>query len=711
MYLRSLICILFCISLISPAAAKLQGQALIDSLLKELPKAKEDTDKANILVNLTWEYRFVNPDEGLKYGKNALEILTRIGLRNKMADCYNGIGYNYFNKSDFKEALSYFSKSLELYKQLTDKKHTGGVLCNIGNVYLYQGNNDIAMDNYQQALKVLEEGGYKDFMANVIGNIGAIYKAENNYPAALEYYYKALKLHEGLKDTIGISANLQNIANIYLEHKEYIKAVENYSTVLDLIGNNDMQNKGYVLSDLAVVYHRMGDYEKALEYNDKALVIEQKFGDKRSIANTLANMGIVYTLQKNYVVAISYLKQALEIAKVIGTQSQEALANVELGACYLAIAENADNKKEQMSSTPEVKTADYKPGKDLPKTKTDALQMAIKYLLDGKLLAEKINDADNLITCYKHLADVYKLKGDYKLVTEYQDKFIALNDSNTIKENEKAVTELQMQYDYDKKSLADSLKNAEKEKAEHLKLQRQKTFTYTGLAAAILLLGFTLLLFRNNKLLDNEKKRSENLLLNILPNEVAGELKEKGSAAAREFNNVTVLFTDFVNFTEAGERMSPQALIDELHECFKAFDEIIGKYNIEKIKTIGDAYLAVCGLPIPDEHHAENTVKAAIEIREFMDKRYAHIGNRTFEIRLGIHSGSVVAGIVGVKKFAYDIWGDTVNTAARMEQNSEPGKINISQSTYELVKGKFDCGYRGEIEVKNKGMMKMYYVG
>ena len=131
---------------------------------------------------------------------------------------------------------------------------------------------------------------------------------------------------------------------------------------------------------------------------------------------------------------------------------------------------------------------------------------------------------------------------------------------------------------------------------------------------------------------------------------------------------------------------------------------------MEKIKTIGDAYLAVAGLPSADPKHAENVVRAAIDINAFMQDRLAKLGNSTFEIRIGIHSGSVVAGIVGVKKFAYDIWGDTVNTAARMEQNSEAGKINISATTYELVKDKFDCVYRGEIEAKGKGMLKMYYV-
>jgi adenylate cyclase len=207
-----------------------------------------------------------------------------------------------------------------------------------------------------------------------------------------------------------------------------------------------------------------------------------------------------------------------------------------------------------------------------------------------------------------------------------------------------------------------------------------------------------------------QKQKSDDLLLNILPEEVAEELKEKGTSAAKYFDHVSVLFTDFVDFTKAGERMTPQQLVDELHTCFKAFDDIISKYSIEKIKTIGDAYLAVSGLPLSDTQHAVNITKAAIEIRAFIAERKQRLPNQSFNIRIGIHSGSVVAGIVGVKKFAYDIWGDTVNTAARMEQNSESGKINISQSTYDLIQNSFKCSFRGQITAKNKGELNMYFV-
>ena len=246
-------------------------------------------------------------------------------------------------------------------------------------------------------------------------------------------------------------------------------------------------------------------------------------------------------------------------------------------------------------------------------------------------------------------------------------------------------------------------------------------FNTMNLNGLVLLIFLITLVFENTKntalqrldeknvLLAKEKHKSEELLLNILPYDVSEELKAFGQTKARSFDSTSVLFTDFVGFTHIAQTLSPQELVDELHECFTAFDEIAHKYNIEKIKTIGDAYMAVSGLPHENAEHAYDMVSAAIEIREFMADR-AKKKAKTFAIRIGVHSGGVVAGVVGIKKFSYDIWGDTVNTAARMEQNSEGGKINISETTYNLIKDKFDCAYRGELEAKNKGKLKMYYV-
>lgn len=209
------------------------------------------------------------------------------------------------------------------------------------------------------------------------------------------------------------------------------------------------------------------------------------------------------------------------------------------------------------------------------------------------------------------------------------------------------------------------------------------------------------------------KQRSDDLLLNFLPSEVAEELKEKGSAEARQFDEVTVMFTDFKDFTKVAGQLSPSALVQEIDTCFKEFDRITGKYGIEKIKTIGDSYMCAGGLPQADPDHAVKVVNAALDIQAFMQHYQAERkreGKEVFDIRIGIHTGPVVAGIVGVKKFAYDIWGDTVNIASRMESSGEAGKVNISGTTYQLVKDRFRCLHRGKVLAKNKGEIDMYFV-
>jgi len=212
---------------------------------------------------------------------------------------------------------------------------------------------------------------------------------------------------------------------------------------------------------------------------------------------------------------------------------------------------------------------------------------------------------------------------------------------------------------------------------------------------------------------EKQRKVSDELLLNILPAEIAQELKSKGSSDAKLISEATVLFTDFKGFTEMSETLSPKELVSDINECFSAFDNIIERHGVEKIKTIGDAYMAAGGLPSPNTTHARDVLNAALEIQRFMQnlkKERMQTGKHYFDIRIGIHTGPVVAGIVGIRKFQYDIWGDTVNTASRMESNSEIGKINVSETTYNLVKQDYQFMHRGKIEVKGKGEMNMFFL-
>ncbi len=220
-------------------------------------------------------------------------------------------------------------------------------------------------------------------------------------------------------------------------------------------------------------------------------------------------------------------------------------------------------------------------------------------------------------------------------------------------------------------------------------------------------------LVEKNKQIEKARAESNKLLLNILPEKVAKELMEKGSVQPMNYKSTTVMMIDFVGFSKISNSLSSEELVQNLDYCFTGFDRIIKKHGVEKIKTIGDGYLCVGGIPTISHDHHEKTILAAFDILDFLKeykKNQLEKNSPYFEGRIGIHTGSLTAGVVGETKFAYDVWGDTVNIAARLESSGEAGKINISKDTYELVSGKFQCEHRGELPIKNLGSIEMYFV-
>ncbi|MCS6833314.1 MAG: adenylate/guanylate cyclase domain-containing protein, partial [Flammeovirgaceae bacterium] len=351
------------------------------------------------------------------------------------------------------------------------------------------------------------------------------------------------------------------------------------------------------------------------------------------------------------------------------------------------------------------KSADYYTSLGKGKESAEVKKYAGKFFLRSYINRPK--NAAILLEEVLIFADAEKDYGMAREVSEYlADAYDKLND------DEKA--------EY-YRSLATSYTSAVQEllqKKEELE-KNQRFVLLTSVSAIFFLVLSVGAYFAKNKiskqkkLIQLEKEKSESLLLNILPQPVAEELKKNGSVKPQYYASATVIFTDFKGFTNIAEQLSPTELVKELDICFKAFDEIVEKYHVERIKTIGDAYMCVGGVPIPNDTHPKDCVEAALEMLAFIEKLKTEKQAKNkpfFEIRIGIHTGKLVAGVIGTKKFAYDVWGDTVNIAARMEQSGEAGRINISKATYEKVKKYFDCEHRGKIAAKNKGEIDMYFV-
>ncbi|MDX1333343.1 MAG: adenylate/guanylate cyclase domain-containing protein [Robiginitalea sp.] len=301
---------------------------------------------------------------------------------------------------------------------------------------------------------------------------------------------------------------------------------------------------------------------------------------------------------------------------------------------------------------------------------------------------------------------------EYKEAFEHQAMYMQYKDSMDVE------TVDLTRYERERAQLMADRAEANLELESQKRKQERAALWATGVTALLFIIvamgvfGRYRYMRKTNKIISEERDRSEDLLLNILPKETAHELKEKGRVRAQRFDAVTVLFTDFQGFTKHAESIDPEKLVKSLDHYFGHFDTLMDKYGLEKIKTVGDAYMCASGLPFPSPDHAHRVVEAAMEMLEFVEasKTDPDEDHIRFDIRIGINSGPVVAGIVGTKKFAYDIWGDTVNIASRMESTSETGRINIAEETYQLVRDDYECEYRGEIDAKNRGKLNMYFL-
>ena len=421
------------------------------------------------------------------------------------------------------------------------------------------------------------------------------------------------------------------------------------------------------------------------------------------------------------------IKSVEQLSKLAGRDYRKAYQYTEEAFKYFS--ENGRSVSDLESNYDLVEARLARERRKLEKEKED-LERAISTLQrDRKELSDnntQLTENNRDLTEQKQKVEEEKAKIEEKV--EEQEAEITLMSEERAKSELREEKRARMIEQLEAQQKLDSLAIMEQEaKAEQIKQQGQFFNILLGAISLFVLLLSMIFYWRyrtkrkaakaleeKNRLLDEERERSDELLLNILPASIANELKQHGKAKAQKYEEATVLFTDFKNFTKIAETLTPEKLVEELDNCFKAFDFIISQYkdDIEKIKTIGDAYMCASGLN-KKRGLPVNIIKAALEMQQFLEEQKAEKrakGEPYFEARIGLHTGPVVAGVVGVNKFAYDIWGDTVNIAARMEANCEPGKVNISETTYRKVKYQFQSNYRGKIAAKNMGEIDMYYV-
>jgi adenylate cyclase len=547
--------------------------------------------------------------------------------------------------------------------------------------FLHQAHHDSAGIYLNRALEHSRETGNKTMEAEALISKGRFELSyHNRFDRATFLFFQSLALYDSLGIKDGSAQCYLQLGIISHDLQDYTESIHYFGNVLRLARDESFTKAtAYYLSALS--YSEIDSFDKAISMFDIAMQSYAKMGKKENELWCKVFLGKMYSNTGDHQRSIRYLTQLINDPEYLHDSSSLMPAFAFLSAAY---AKSGGYKKSIFYGNLANKLGQSEPG-------------ASYYLKD----------------CYASLHHSYFHTGDIQKAYFYLNMLNTLKDSVYNNNVLQGIGKIKSQYEYEQQL---HLEKAEQEKKDILtrkELEKQKLIRNSSLLGLAIVLLFALVFFNQRNKIKTGKALSDKLLLNILPVEVAEELKAKGYAEAKYFKDVTVMFTDFKSFTLISERLNPSELVAELHTCFKAFDQIITQHGLEKIKTIGDSYMCAGGIPASSHSHATDIVQAALDIRQFMTeemhKRKA-AGKEYFEIRIGIHTGPVVAGIVGVKKFAYDIWGDTVNIASRMEASGEPGKINISQSTYGLVKNNFTCLHRGKIKAKHKGEIDMYFV-
>jgi adenylate cyclase len=674
----------------------------VDSLKRLLTLQQPDTLRVARMAEMVINIVDVDTDAAEQYVAEMFVISKRSGYLSGEAMAWNAKGNVADARDQYTEADSFYKKALELRLKIGEKKYIYSSYNNLGNIAQSHGVYDQALEFYHKALSIAEIINDSSRIARAHIQIALIYEEGfGEYVRANDHANTAKLILEQLDDHSRLAFTYDLLGHIQYELEAFDKAIDWYSRSLSLYKyRKDNPNIAGALSNLANAkdekYTAEGIIDSvkvAAETYLSALRIYQELKDSSGIAAVCNNLGTVYKHLKIYDKALGYLAQSLRIRQRLSDQPGVMETFNTYGDVYYG-----------MNNLPE----------------------ALRYTERYFQLAQILEDGKFIQKGYKDFSKIYAAMGDFQKAYEYRVKYDELRYQRLDEERARSYAQSEALYADQSRKITLERQQAQLT-LQKTQLARNRAIN-TGLVggAAALLLVILLLYNRSriraranlelaakNAQIDTERRRADELLANILPESAAAELKAHNVVRPVRYESVTVLFTDFKGFTWIAEQVSPEDLIEELDECFRLFDAIAVKYGLEKIKTIGDSYMCAGGLPTPNTTHPFDAIDAAIEMQlslKALMQIKAEQGKPVFEMRVGIHTGPVVAGVVGSHKFAYDIWGDTVNTASRLEHSSEPHRINISGTTWALVKDRYACSYRGEIEAKHKGAIAMYFV-
>ncbi len=619
-------------------------------------------------------------------------------------------------KSAYRDARNAYERVLDLAEKLGREPDQLWIHQQLARVAHAEMNYQEELSHSKEALELAKRQNKPDDVIKALNNLGYTSKFLNRDAEALGYFEQALKELQFNSDP-GLEADvLLNIGVIQHNQGRSLEAIEYLQKAAQkAIRIGRIESAGNAYDFMALVYFQQKDQYNALAYNEKSIAIAEKNDYPDLLVKSYNTRSVIYKSLYEFEYALDAQKKYLDLKDSITDLRRSELSNRQLKEREI------QSSLERMLELQQLKLKDELVEEEKRRLQKE-LELASSQEERTRLEALQILDQLALEKQKGRISDLARqqLINQIELNEEKAKADSARQDALLQEKIANEMTEAAKQ-----EKLRADLEEAQKNQ-HMLENERQQenirnltlVLVGGGLLMFIILLTLIQLRVRNRQIRRQRKEivaakqKSDELLLNILPVAVAEELKESGQSKPRLYEAATVLFTDFVGFTMISEGLSPSELVKTLDEIFLEFDLIVEKHGLQRIKTIGDAYMAACGLPETDLDHAAKAVRAAIEMRDFIRDFNAGLppGSSPWNIRIGLNSGPLVAGVVGVRKFAYDIWGDAVNTASRMESSGKPGKVNISGSTKELLNGKFVLEYRGKVAAKNKGEIDMYFV-
>lgn len=673
-------------------------------------------------------------EQGLSFTERAAKIHLKNGFKSESARAKMSVGVINYYRADYQSALRHYTESLNLYLANGDKSGEAEANQGLGSIYTELGDSDQAWACLNKSLQLADKLKSEELKLKTLLVMAKLSNTEGHYDQAIKHYSESQTLAESLNQLQNVTYALQGLGNSYLKKGALDQAEAHLLKCLEIrLEIAFKAGEARTHQTLGETYLKQGKFDAAKVQLSEALKMASEGDRKGVMMKTHKTFAEVYKLEQNFDQFAFHLEKFQEISSEIDVHYKVRRQNFELEQNYQNTRTLSEIGQDIISSLDieKVLFTIYEKvnklmdasifGIGLLNSKNEAIdyKLAISNGVRYASYSRDLKDKNQLpVWCVDHKSPVFindvQNEAPTYISAPDQKQFI-MKDGSIAKQREQSVLYIPILSGTEILGIITVQSYARHAYTlYHLEILRNVA-TY----ASIALINIGLYQRLENEVtlrtaeLTKTKERSDQLLLNILPKEIAEELKFKGYTTVRRYEKATILFMDIVGFSTISEGLSPKQLVAEIDTYFSAFDTIMDNVGMEKIKTIGDAYIAAAGLPRGNEASALTVVKAAFDIlakvKELRQEREG-LNASFFEFRIGINTGPVVAGVVGSKKFQYDIWGDAVNMAARMEQNSAAGKINISKPTYDLVKDEITCTYRGKVYAKNKGEIDMYFV-